>query len=138
MATERLTLVVGTDVQGDAVAELPGVGDLVDTSGAGGGIDEAGVQRAEARVAEAAFVVDERRRTTEGEATPLDERTSRLGGIRAQLVIDVDVHIRPQRAVGSLRTRIDAEVRAVPGRVPLHGAVLRAVGAGLHVRGTAR
>ena len=27
------------------------------------------------RVAEAAFVVDERRRTTEGEATPLDERT---------------------------------------------------------------
>src|SRR5262249_14769505 len=70
--------VVGTDVQGPAAAELPGVGDLVDTGGAGGGVDQTGVERAEARVTDAAFVVDERSRTTEGEAAPLDERTGRL------------------------------------------------------------
>src|SRR5918996_4709198 len=70
-----VTRIVSTDVQGDAVAELPRIGDLVDAGSTGRAVDQSGVERAQAAVAEAAFVVDERRRTTEGEAAPLDERT---------------------------------------------------------------
>ncbi len=71
-------------------------------------------------------MVDERRRPAEGEATPLDERTADRGGILANAVFNIEVHERPQRAVGSLRARVDREVTAVPGCVPSNGAVLSA------------
>jgi hypothetical protein len=78
-------------------------------------------------------VVDERSRTTEGEAAPLDERAGCLRRIATFGVLDVDVDIRPQRAVGGLRAGIDAEVGPVPSRIAVDRTVLRARG-GRHVR----
>ena len=132
-----VTRLVSTDVQGDAVAELPRIGDLVDAGSAGRAVDQSGVERPHAAVAEAAFVVDERRRPTEGEATPLDERavSAERGGAFRDFRVDAD--IRPQRAIGSLRARVSGEVGAVAGGVTAHGAVLR-TGCTLHMRGTRR
>ena len=136
---ERLqTTLVGTDVQGDAVAQLPGIGDLVGAVGAGVALVLRLVQRAHAGVAEAAFVVGERHRPAEGEAAPLDEGTGDVGRFNTVLVLHVVGLERPQGAVGSLRARVDREAATMAGRVvvdrtvPRTGRtrVLRGTGAG--------
>ena len=81
-------------------------------------------------------MVDERRRTTEREATPLDERTVSTERGGAFCDFRVEAHIRTQRAIGSLGASISGEVCAVASRVTAHGAVLR-TGSTLHMRGTA-
>ncbi len=115
---------VGADVQSDAVAELPGVGDLV------GAVDrDIGVavvlwcmQRTES--ADAALVIGERHRMAEGEAAPLDERTGDVGQFYRVLILQVELGECPQRAVGRLRPRVDREAAAMPGRVVAGRAVL--------------
>ena len=119
---------VGTDVQGDAVAQLPRIGDLVGAVGAGVALVLRLVQRAHAGIAEAAFVVGERHRPAEGEAAPLDERTGDVGRLGRVLVLHVVGLERPQRAVGSLRPGVDREAATMPGRVVVDRAVPRAGG----------
>ena len=129
---ERLhATLVGTDVQGDAVAQLPRIGDLVGAVGAGVALVLRLVQRAHAGIAEAAFVVGERHRPAEGEAAPLDERTGDVGRLRTVLVLHVVGLERPQRAVGGLRPGVDREAATMPGRVVVDRAVLRTAGTGI-------
>ena len=107
-------LFVGTDVEGHAVAELPGVGDLVDAGCAGGALGLDLVQRPDARVAHLTGRVDERRGAAEGEARPLDE-----GALDRQFrcvdrplvthrVLEVQAGEGTQCAVRSLRAGIEA------------------------------
>src|SRR6187431_1636266 len=128
---------VGTDVQSDAIAELPRIGDLVGAGSAGGAVVLSRVGGTEAGIADAAFVVGERHRPAEGEAAPLDERAGDVGRFRGVLVRQVEGRERPQRAVGSLRPCVDREAAAMPGRVLADGAVLGTVWSGVVLDGAA-
>ena len=108
------TSLVGTDVERHAIAEFPGVGDLVGTVGAsiadGLGLEE----RPEGVRARRAGHVGERLGVTEGEACPLDESAGWADRDRALVpVLDMHRHISAQRAVGSLRAAVEIEVCAV-------------------------
>jgi hypothetical protein len=98
---------VRTDVEGDAIAELPRIGDLVDTVRARGAVLLRLVQRAHTGIAEAAFMVRERHRPAEGEAAPLDERARDVGRLGAVLILQVHRRERAQRAVSRLRACVD-------------------------------
>src|SRR5262249_34387377 len=123
---------VGTDVERHAVAQLPGVSDLVGAVGAGIALVLSLVQRLERVVARGAGRVGERLGVAEREARPLDEGAGRVDRDRALiLVVDVDRRVGAQSAVRRLRAAIEVDVRTVPRRVRADRAVLCAARAGV-------
>src|SRR5262249_56910751 len=74
---------VGTDVERHAVAQFPGVGDLVGAVGAGVALVLGLVQRLERVVTRRARDVGERLGVAEREARPLDEGAGRVERDRA-------------------------------------------------------
>src|SRR4051812_36670381 len=112
---QRLTAdFVGADGQGYAIAEFPGVSDLVDAVGAGVAVV---LLLGEVPAVSDTPGVLERLRTAERKARPLDERTRNVFGLPAVLVLEVQARERPQRAVLGLRAGIDLHVGAMPGGV---------------------
>src|SRR5262249_36293535 len=127
---ERLrAALVGTDVERHAVAQLPGIGDLVGAVGACIALVLSLVQRLERVVTRRARDVGERLGMAEREARPLDEGAGRIDRDHALvLVVDVDRRVGAQRAVRRLRAAVEVDVRTMPRRVRAHGAVLRTAG----------
>ena len=106
---------VGTDVERHAIAQFPGIGDLVGAVGTSIALVLGLVQRLEGVVARRTGHVGERLGVTEREAGPLDEGARRVDRDRVQvLVVNVDRHIGAQRAIGGLRAAVEVEACAVP------------------------
>jgi hypothetical protein len=121
------TPLVGTDVERHAIAELPGIGDLVGAVGAG--VTDVLVleQRLERVIARCARHVGERLGVAESKARPLDEGAGRIHRDRILVrVVDVHRHVGAQRAVGGLCAAVEVEMRAMLRRIRVHRAILRA------------
>src|SRR4051812_40833026 len=113
---------VGADGQGYAVAEFPGVSDLIDAVGAGVAVV---LLLGEVPAVSDTPGVLERLGTAEREARPLDERTRNVCAVRAVLVLQVDARERAQRDVRGLRAGVHLDVGAMRGGVLRDGAILR-------------
>src|SRR5207253_10936181 len=72
-----------------------------------------------------------RRRATEGEACPLDERAPGVEGFVLGLVLEMHARHRARRAVWGLRARVHLDVATSARCIGRHGAVLRAGSAGI-------
>src|SRR5262245_35205904 len=123
---------VGTDIERHAVAELPGISDLVGAVGAGVADVLVLVERPEGVSSRRARHVGVRLRVTEGEARPLDEGAGRADCHRALVpVLDMHRYEGAQGAVARLRAAVEIEVRTMPRRIRIDRAILRAVCAGV-------
>jgi hypothetical protein len=112
---------VGTDIERHAVAELPGIGDLVGAVGAGIADVLVLVDGPEAVCSRRTGHIGVRLRVTEGEARPLDEGAGRADRDRALVpVLDMHCYEGAQGAVGGLCAAVEVEVRTMPRRVRAH------------------
>src|SRR5204863_7595694 len=119
------------DDEHHAVAQFPGIGDLVGAVGAGIVVGDALQYTPEiAAAAKAAERVGVRFGVAEGEAGPLDERARHVRRERAPVeVVHAQHDYRPQRAVGSLRAAVEADVASALHGVLAGGPIMRAGGA---------
>src|SRR5262245_25711833 len=121
------TPLVGTDVERHAIAELPGIRDLVGAVGASIANGLGLMEGPEAVCSRRAGHVAERFGMAEGETRPLDESARRVDRDRTLIeVVDMHGNIGAKCAVGGLRAAVEVEVRATPCRVRVHRAILRA------------